>query len=293
MMQPYCFPSPVPQKIAPSSRRGLWQRLLRHKLGLFSLLTLGLLLLLCLVGPLLSQYGEFDQDCLLGLSPPSKAHWLGTDLLGRDLWVRTLIGGRISLCVGLVSTLVSLGIGVCYGIVSAYKGGRVDVLFMRFVDIIQALPYIFLVIIFMFFFGRGFLALFLAIGAVGWLSTARIVRSLVLSLKEQAFVKAAELMGQSPWNIFRKHFLPNILGMVIVCATILVPNIIMLESLLSFLGLGVPPPTASLGGLIQNGIGFIEDAPHVLLAPSILLLLLLLALNFLGDALKEIIDNRL
>ncbi len=290
-MESYCFSSNALQK--PSSSRNVGKRFLKHKIGLFSLLGLGFLIILCLVGPLLSPYGAFDQDCLLGLSPPSKTHWLGTDLLGRDLWVRTLIGGRISLFVGLVSTLVSLGIGVCYGVISGYKGGGVDRILMRLVDIIQALPYIFLVIIFMFFLGRGFLALFLAIGAVGWLNTARIVRSLVLSLKQQAFVKAAEVMGQSHWNIFLKHLLPNMLGMVIVCATILVPNIIMLESLLSFLGLGVPPPTASLGGLIQNGIGFIEDAPHVLLAPSILLLLLLLALNFLGDALKEIIDNRL
>ncbi len=289
-MESYCFLSNSLQK--PPAHRSVWQRFLKHKLGLFSLLGLGVLLLLCLVGPLLSPYGEFDQDCLLGLSPPSKAHWLGTDLLGRDLCVRTLIAGRISLFVGLMSTVVSLGVGVCYGVISAYKGGGVDRILMRLVDIIQALPYIFLVIIFMFFLGRGFFALFLAIGAVGWLNTARIVRSLVLSLKEQAFIKAAELMGQSRWNIFLKHLVPNILGMVVVCATILVPNIIMLESLLSFLGLGVPPPTASLGGLIQNGIGFIEDAPHVLLAPSLFLLLLLLALNFLGDALKEILDSR-
>lgn len=290
-MQPYTLSSKLPPE--PPSHRRLGQRFLKHKLGLFSLVSLGFLLVLCLLGPLLSPYGEFDQDCLLGLSPPSKAHWLGTDLLGRDLWVRTLVAGRISLFVGLMSTLVSLGIGVCYGVISGYKGGTVDRILMRLVDIIQALPYIFLVIIFMFFLGRGFLALFLAIGAVGWLNTARIVRSLVLSLKQQTFVQAAEVMGQNRWNIFLKHLLPNILGMVIVCATILVPSIIMLESLLSFLGLGVPPPSSSLGGLIQNGIGFIEDAPHVLLAPSALLLMLLLALNFLGDALKEMLDTRL
>ncbi len=278
--------------LSNQASRSLRVRFFKNKLGMLSLIALSLLILLCLFGPHFSQYGEFDQDCFLGLSTPSKAHWLGTDLLGRDLWVRTLTAGRISLFVGLMATLVSIIIGVCYGVFSAYKGGWVDSVLMRLIDIIQALPYIFLVIIFMFFLGRGWVALFLAIGVVAWLNTARMVRSLVLSLKQQAFIQAAQVMGQSPLNIFWKHFLPNILGMVIVCATLMVPSIIMLESLLSFLGIGVPPPTVSLGGLIQNGIGLIEEAPYVLLAPSALLLLLLLSLNFLGDALKDTLDVR-
>lgn len=278
--------------LSNQASRSLRVRFFKNKLGVLSLIALSLLILLCLFGPHFSQYGEFDQDCFLGLSPPSKAHWLGTDLLGRDLWVRTLTAGRISLFVGLMATLVSIIIGVCYGVFSAYKGVWVDSVLMRLIDIIQALPYIFLVIIFMFFLGRGWVALFLAIGVVAWLNTARMVRSLVLSLKQQAFIQAAKVMGQSPLNIFWKHLLPNILGMVIVCATLMVPSIIMLESLLSFLGIGVPPPTVSLGGLIQNGIGLIEEAPYVLLAPSALLLLLLLSLNFLGDALKEALDVR-
>jgi oligopeptide transport system permease protein len=278
--------------LSNQASRSLRVRFFKNKLGVLSLIALSMLILLCLFGPHFSQYGEFDQDCFLSLSPPSKAHWLGTDLLGRDLWVRTLTAGRISLFVGLMATLVSIIIGVCYGVFSAYKGGWVDSVLMRLIDIIQALPYIFLVIIFMFFLGRGWVALFLAIGVVAWLNTARMVRSLVLSLKQQAFIQAAKVMGQSPLNIFWKHLLPNILGMVIVCATLMVPSIIMLESLLSFLGIGVPPPTVSLGGLIQNGIGLIEEAPYVLLAPSTLLLLLLLSLNFLGDALKEALDIR-
>lgn len=278
--------------LSSDSSRSLGSRFLKNRVGVLSLLALVFLILLCLLGPPFSQYTQFDQDCLLGLSGPSRDHWLGTDLLGRDLWVRTLTAGRISLAVGLMATLVSIVIGVSYGAFSGYKGGWLDSVLMRLVDIIQALPYVFLVIIFMFFLGRGWVALFLAIGAVAWLNTARMVRSLVLSLKKQAFIQAAQVMGQSPLNIFWKHLLPNMLGMVIVCATLMVPSIIMIESLLSFLGIGVPPPTVSLGGLIQNGIGFMEEAPYVLLAPSTLLLLLLLSLNFLGDALKETLDIR-
>ena len=255
---------------------------------------LTLIALLCLLGPALSPWplDEIDWDHLA--TPPSltASHWFGTDSLGRDLFVRTLEGGRISLMVGLVATLVSLLIGVLYGATAGYLGGRVDALMMRFVDILYALPFMFFVILLMVFFGRSLLLIFIAIGAVEWLTMARIVRGQAMSLRRRSFIDAARLAGASEFDIIRRHIIPNTLGPVIVYATLTVPQVILFESFLSFLGLGVQEPLTSWGVLISEGAETMESAPWTLLIPAGFLAVTLLSLNFIGDGLRDALDPK-
>ena len=255
---------------------------------------LTLIALLCLLGPALSPWplDEIDWDHLA--TPPSLAasHWFGTDSLGRDLFVRTLEGGRISLMVGLVATLVSLLIGVLYGATAGYLGGHVDALMMRFVDILYALPFMFFVILLMVFFGRSLLLIFIAIGAVEWLTMARIVRGQAMSLRQRSFIDAARLAGASEFDIIRRHIIPNTLGPVIVYATLTVPQVILFESFLSFLGLGVQEPLTSWGVLISEGAETMESAPWTLLIPAGFLAVTLLSLNFIGDGLRDALDPK-
>ncbi|HVY19954.1 MAG TPA: ABC transporter permease subunit [Bauldia sp.] len=217
---------------------------------------------------------------------------MGTDGNGRDLFARIMIGGRISLTVGILATFVSLVIGVVYGAISGFAGGRVDNVLMRLVEILYSLPFVFLVIVLVVFFGRNFILIFVAIGAIEWLDMARIVRGQTLSLKRREFVVAAEAMGLSDWQTIRRHIIPNTVGPVIVFVTILVPRVILLESFLSFLGLGVQEPLTSLGALIAEGAANIEAAPWLLIFPSIFFVATLFALNFLGDGLRDAFDPR-
>jgi oligopeptide transport system permease protein len=272
--------------------RDAWRRLRKNRLAVAGMVLLGLVVLIAVLGPLFSPYTYDAQDTALGATGPSASHWLGTDPLGRDLLTRVLYGGRVSLLVGVMATSVSLVIGVLFGAIAGYLGGRVDTLMMRFVDILYALPFTIFVIILMVFFGRNFILMFLAIGAVEWLTMARIVRSQVISLREKEFIEAAVVLGLRRRAVIWRHLIPNALGPIIVYATLTVPQVMLLEAFLSFLGLGVQPPMSSWGLLIKEGVETMEEYPWMLLFPSIALSATLFSLNFLGDGLRDALDPR-
>jgi oligopeptide transport system permease protein len=274
----------------------LWReaarRLGANPLALAALLVLAAIAALTWVGPVLNP-NPFDAvDWAHVAAPPAAApgHWLGTDRLGRDLFVRTLAGARISLGLGLLATTLSLAIGVAYGAVAGFFGGAVDHLMMRLVEILSGLPLIFFVILLTVSFGRSPVLLFASIGAVGWLTIARIVRGFALSLRRREFIEAAVAGGTRSGRIIARHIVPNVLGPVIVYATLLVPQMILFESFLSFLGLGIQEPHPSLGALIADGAAEMEIAPWILLVPGVLLAVLLLCFNMLGDALRDALD---
>lgn len=269
-----------------------WARLRKNKLALGSLFIFVLIVLFCVVGPWLSPYDSQAQDLFSGAEPPSAEHWFGTDTLGRDLLVRVMEGGRISLLVGLVATTVSLLIGVIYGATAGYLGGRIDAALMRFVDLLYALPFTIFVILLMVAFGRSLWLMFVAIGCVEWLTMARIVRSGVIGLKKQEFVEAAVSLGYSHKRIILRHLIPNVLGPVIVISTLTVPAVMLLEAFLSFLGLGVQPPFASWGVLINEGQQNMEIFPWLLIFPAFFFALTLFCLNFLGDGLRDALDPK-
>jgi oligopeptide transport system permease protein len=272
--------------------RDAWHRLVRNKLALVGAVMLSALTLDSVFGPSLVRESYFAQDLQLGATPPSTQHWLGTDTLGRDLFARLLYGGRISLAVGLCATGVALTIGVLYGTVSGFLGGKVDAVMMRIVDVIFALPFTVFVILLMVLLGRRFVLLFAAIGAVQWLTMARIVRGQVLSLRRMEFIEAAEALGLSKARIIFRHMIPNALGPIIVYATLTVPSVMLLEAFLSFLGLGVQPPMSSWGVLIKEGAETMEEFPWLLIYPGLALALTLFSLNFLGDGLRDALDPR-
>jgi oligopeptide transport system permease protein len=273
-----------------------WSRLRRSRAAWVALFTLAVVVVAALVGPWLSHYPvdavDWTQASLA--SPPSLAngHWFGTDANGRDLFVRVWIGTRMSLLVAVLATLVSVLIGVAWGATAGYLGGRVDGLMMRFVDVLYALPYMFFVIILTVVFGRSLVLIFLAIGAVGWLTMARIVRGQALALRQREFVEAAIALGLPARTIIARHVVPNVAGTVIVYATLTVPQVILFESFLSFLGLGVQEPLTSLGRLVAEGALEMETSPWLLLIPSAVLATILLCLNFLGDGLRDALDPR-
>lgn len=281
------------------SDRGLWVdawgRLRANRIVLVAMGILVSIALVAAVGPLLSPYAVDTLDWQhLAIAPGTVAsHWFGTDRLGRDLFVRTLYGVRISLLISLLASVVSLGIGVTWGSVAGYVGGRTDEWMMRFVDVLYSLPYLFIVIILTTLFTRGSLAVLLfAIGAVGWLTTARIVRGQTLSLKRREFVEAARATGVGTPGIIVRHIVPNLIGPVIVYATLTIPQMITFESFLSFLGLGVQEPLASLGSLINDGAQEMESAPWMLCVPAVFLVTLLVCLNLVGDGLRDALDPR-
>jgi oligopeptide transport system permease protein len=269
-----------------------WRRLRRNHLAVFGGITLIILSLLCVIGPFFSPYGYEETNLDNTFSPPSAAHWLGTDQLGRDLFTRLMFGGQISLMVGLVATFVALTIGVVYGAVSGYLGGKTDRVLMRIVDILYALPFTIFVILLMVFFGRNIVLLFVAIGAVEWLTMARIVRSQIMSLKRMEFIEAARSLGLGTPRIIFRHMIPNILGPIIVYTTLTIPGVMLLEAFLSFLGLGVQPPMSSWGVLIKDGAERMEEYPWLLLFPGTVFTLTLFSLNFLGDGLRDALDVR-
>jgi oligopeptide transport system permease protein len=270
----------------------MWQRLKLNRMAMAGLVILVVLTACAILAPLLTPYSYEQMNLELGATPPSASHWLGTDDTGRDLLTRLLYGGRISLAVGICATAVSLLIGVTYGALSGYAGGRTDSVMMRIVDILYALPFTVFVIILMVVFGRDFILLFIAIGAVEWLTMARIVRGQVLAVKQQAFITAASVLGFSHVRIIGRHIVPNVIGPIIVYTTLTIPRVMLLESFLSFLGLGIQPPMSSWGLLIRDGARMIETYPWLLISPGLTLSITLFALNFLGDGLRDALDPR-
>jgi oligopeptide transport system permease protein len=277
--------------------RSLWddarRRLFRNKAAVASMIVLGLLVLVAIVGPSLVpfHYDQIRKDDVW-MAPMTGGHLLGTDSLGRDLLARLLMGLGVSMAIGVVATLVSLVIGVAWGSVAGFIGGRTDEIMMRIVDTLYSLPFIFFVILLMVTFGRNILLIFVAIGAVEWLTMSRIVRGQTLSLKQKEFVEAARASGVSQGAIIARHIVPNLLGVVVVYVTLTIPAVIIAESFLSFLGLGVQPPMASLGTLISAGAQDMELAPWLLIFPSIVMIVTLMCFNFIGDGLRDAIDPK-
>ena len=278
--------------------RSLWDdartRLLRNKAAVFSICLLAVLVFLAFIGPLLwihdSAFIYRDRVQL----PPTleNFHIFGTDAQGRDLFARTLVGLRMSLMVGVVATMVSLAIGVMWGATAGFVGGRLDQLMMRIVDVLYAIPFIFFVIILMVVFGRNIILIFVAIGAVEWLTMARIVRGQTIALRGMEFVEAAHAAGVGQLSIIRRHIVPNVLGPVVVYVTLTIPVVILAESFLSFLGLGVQEPLTSLGNLISNGARDMEIAPWTLYFPALTMMVTLFCFNFIGDGLRDAIDPK-
>lgn len=272
-----------------------WRRLTQNKLALGGLIYFVLLAALCFSSPVIAWVTGLsyqEQDLALGATPPSLVHWFGTDDLGRDQLIRCLYGGMVSIGVGFAATCVSILIGVAYGSIAGYAGRKTDAAMMRIVDILYSLPFIIFVILLTVYFGRNIFLLFVAIGCVEWLTLSRIVRGQVLHLKVQQFVEVARTLGSKEKDIIIKHLFPNVLGPVIIYSTLTVPGVMLLESALSFLGLGVQPPMSSWGSLIKEGAEKMEVYPWLLILPALLFSTTLFSLNFLGDGLRDALDPK-
>lgn len=282
----------------PAKGRSLWddawESLRRNRAAMAAIAIMLTVVLLVLFAPLLSPYSidSTDWDRISTSPSITTEHWFGTDDVGRDLFVRTLYGGRISLLVGFAATLVSLVIGIAWGATAGYAGGKIDQFMMRVVDVLYAMPFMFFVILLMVFFGRNIFLIFIAVGAINWLDMARIVRGQTLSLKKKEFIEAARAGGVSSFNIVRRHIVPNLLGVVIVYVTLTIPQVILVESFLSFLGLGVQEPMTSWGALVNDGAQAMETAPWALIFPATFLAATLFCFNFIGDGLRDALDPR-
>ncbi|CAM4455861.1 oligopeptide ABC transporter permease OppC [Vibrio astriarenae] len=276
--------------------RSLWQdariRFMRNKAAMASLVVLTIMTLSVIFLPMFAQYSFDDTDWYAIHSAPSWSHFFGTDALGRDLYVRTLVGGRISLMVGVMGALVAVLIGTLYGAASGFIGGKVDRVMMRILEILYAVPFMFLVIVLVTIFGRNIVLIFVAIGAIAWLDMARIVRGQTLSLRSKEFIEAAHVCGVSKWNIITRHIVPNVLGIVAVYSTLLIPSMILTESFLSFLGLGVQEPMTSWGALLQEGANTMEVAIWQLAFPAAFMVVTLFCFNYVGDGLRDALDPK-
>jgi len=284
-------PPPAPPRSLGSDA---WAALRQNRAAMAAAMVLGLMVVLVLVGPSLSGY-QFDKPNWDEIAVPpalTGGHLFGTDSLGRDLFTRTLHGGRMSLLIGIVSTLVSLLIGIGWGATAGFLGGRTDRVMMRIVDILYALPFMFLVILLMVLFGRHIVLIFVAIGAINWLDMARIVRGQTLGLKQREFIEAARVSGVRSGSIILRHIVPNLLGVVVVYVTLTIPQVILVESFLSFLGLGVQEPMTSWGVMVSDGAMEMENGPWMLVFPALFLAITLFCFNYLGDGLRDALDPR-
>lgn len=287
----------IPEKQVIKARslwQDAWQRFRGNRAALASVFILFIITLFAIFGPSISPYGYAETDWSnMGIAPQfANKHYFGTDPLGRDLFVRAAMGGRISLMVGIAGALVAVVFGVLYGSLSGFLGGRIDMLMMRFLDVLSAFPFMFFVILLVTFFGKNIMLIFVAIGMVSWLDVARIVRGQTLSLKNKEFILAAKVGGVSEWKIITRHIIPNVLGIVVVYASLLVPGMILFESFLSFLGLGVQEPMTSWGALLQDGTQTMQVAPWQLVVPSVFLVVTLFCFNFIGDGLRDALDPK-
>lgn len=278
--------------------RSLWQdarrRFVHNRAAISSLVVLALITLFVIVAPWLSPFAYDDTDWAMMSAAPSigSTHYFGTDSSGRDLLVRVAIGGRISLMVGVAAALMAVIVGTLYGAMSGYRGGKTDTVMMRLLEILNAFPFMFFVILLVTFFGQNILLIFVALGMVSWLDMARIVRGQTLSLKRKEFIEAARVCGVSTRNIVLRHIVPNVLGVVVVYASLMVPGMILFESFLSFLGLGTQEPLSSWGGLLSDGANSIEVSPWLLLFPAGFLVVTLFCFNFIGDGLRDALDPK-
>ena len=288
----------TPSVDAAPAGRSPWRdarlRFMRHRAAVASVVILALVTLACVFGPMLLPNAFDSVDWNLMSAPPTRAGWhlFGTDELGRDLLVRTLIGGRVSLLVGVLATLVSVTIGVVWGAVAGFAGGRVDGVMMRVVDMAYAVPYLLVAILVVTVFGRDILLVVGAIAALSWLNMARVVRGQTLSIKSREFIEAARAIGVPTWRIILQHVVPNLMGVVVIYTSILVPGVILSESVLSFLGLGVQEPMTSWGVLIHDGAAVMGASPWMILFPAAALSITLYCANFIGDALRDALDPK-
>jgi oligopeptide transport system permease protein len=276
--------------------RSLWKdariRFMRNKAAMVSLFVLVVMVLAVIFLPFFAEFTYDDTDWYALHQAPSLTHLFGTDSLGRDLYVRTLTGGRISLMVGVLGALVAVVIGTLYGATSGYIGGAVDRIMMRFLEILNAVPFMFLVIVLVTFFGRNIVLIFIVIGAVSWLDMARIVRGQTLSLRNKEFIEAAYVSGVSNWKVIIRHIVPNVLGIVVIYSSLLIPSMILTESFLSFLGLGVQEPMTSWGALLQEGAQTMEIAIWQLAFPAAFMMVTLFCFNYIGDGLRDALDPK-
>lgn len=283
---------------SPIKGRSLWQdagrRFIHNRAALVSLFLLLLIVLFVTFAPLLSPFAYDDTDWNMMSAAPdlSSGHWFGTDSSGRDLLVRVAIGGRISLMVGIASAAIAVIVGTLYGSIAGYVGGKTDAFMMRLLEILNSFPFMFFVILLVTFFGRNILLIFVAIGMVSWLDMARIVRGQTLALKGKEYIEAARVAGVSTSGIVIRHIIPNVLGVVVVYASLLVPGMILFESFLSFLGLGTQEPLSSWGALLSDGANSMEVSPWLLLFPASFLVVTLFCFNFIGDGLRDALDPK-
>ncbi|GAB6172057.1 dipeptide ABC transporter permease DppC [Paradesulfitobacterium aromaticivorans] len=270
-----------------------WRRLKKNKFAMAGFVFLIGITLLAIIGPFLQKYGYEVQNLQARNMMPNGFHWFGTDEFGRDLWVRVWWGTRISLFIGIMAALMDLFIGVLYGGISAYYGGKIDNIMQRFIEIVYSIPYLLITILLIVMMGAGIWTIVLAYGITGWISMARLVRGQILSLKEHEYVLAATSLGAGPWRIITKHLIPNALGLIIIQITFTIPQAIFTEAFLSFLGLGVKVPLASLGMLLSDGVGSMRFYPWRLFFPALVFSLMMLSFNLLGDGLRDALDPKL
>ena len=285
----------VAQMARPSTTyaQDAWRRLKKNRMAMLGLFMIIAISAIAVLGPLLSSLSYSDQNLSDANQPPSSAHWFGTDNLGRDLLIRVMYGARISLAIGIVASLINLTLGVVYGGISGYFGGRIDNIMMRVVDILYGIPLLLYVILLMVVLKPGLTNIFIALGLVYWLRMARIVRGQVLSLKEQEYILAARLIGADSWRIILRHLIPNSMGPIIITMTLAIPEAIFTEAFLSFIGLGVSAPMASWGVLASEGVTSLRSYPFQLFYPALAISITMLSFNFLGDGLRDALDPRM